>query len=147
MEQTPFNYWRSFGLSVRAANGLVSAGINRIEDARNIDDRTLHLLAHHIGPRTLQQIREVAPHTPQPSGPVFGPHVGKRRMALALGLDLYETGKPCKYGHYSPRNTKTWACRECAARYNPFNAETRKFGAGATRSPRNAETAQADHWP
>jgi hypothetical protein len=41
----------------------------------------------------------------------------KRREALALDLAEYQTGKPCKYGHYSPRNTKSANCLECAAAY------------------------------
>jgi hypothetical protein len=41
----------------------------------------------------------------------------KRREALALDLAEYQTGKPCKYGHNSPRNTKSAKCLECAAAY------------------------------
>jgi hypothetical protein len=41
----------------------------------------------------------------------------KRREALALDLAEYQTGKPCKYSHYSPRNIKSAKCLECAAAY------------------------------
>lgn len=33
--------------------------------------------------------------------------------AIAIGLPTYNTGKPCKHGHLSDRNTKTSVCIEC----------------------------------
>jgi hypothetical protein len=86
MEQTSFNYWRSLGLSVRTANGLVHAGINSVEAAQNIDDKTLHLEGHHIGKLTLQQIRKVVPHTPQPSARVTAPHVSLPRHSRPMTI-------------------------------------------------------------
>ncbi len=37
----------------------------------------------------------------------------KRAEALALGLDRYLTGKPCKHGHFSERYTSTGHCTAC----------------------------------
>ncbi len=36
-----------------------------------------------------------------------------RKAALANGDKYYDTGKPCKHGHYSKRLTSNWTCYEC----------------------------------
>ena len=36
-----------------------------------------------------------------------------RKAALANGDKHYDTGKPCKYGHYSKRYTNKGYCFEC----------------------------------
>lgn len=36
-----------------------------------------------------------------------------RKQAKELGLTRYFTGKPCKYGHISERNTGNGTCQEC----------------------------------
>ena len=102
MEQTPFDYWRSLGLSVRAANGLVSAGITSIAAAQSVDDKTLYQEAHHIGKQSLQQIRAIAPHTPQPS--VIDPGTAPRRR-------------------YQPVGGVPLVCSRCG---NPFMGKTRR---------------------
>lgn len=37
----------------------------------------------------------------------------KRKVAVSLGLKRYYTGKPCKYGHISYRETGSGQCVEC----------------------------------
>jgi hypothetical protein len=37
----------------------------------------------------------------------------KRREAKALGLDKYNTGKPCRNGHLADRYTSSGACLIC----------------------------------
>jgi hypothetical protein len=37
----------------------------------------------------------------------------ERAKALATGSQTYDTGKPCKRGHFSPRYVSTHACLEC----------------------------------
>jgi hypothetical protein len=37
----------------------------------------------------------------------------ERAEALAKGSQTYDTGKPCKHGHFSPRYVSTHACIEC----------------------------------
>ena len=40
--------------------------------------------------------------------------MGKARAeAIANGSQTYQTGKPCKHGHFSPRYVTTHACVEC----------------------------------
>ena len=50
----------------------------------------------------------------------------ERDKAKAQGLTRYFTGKPCKYGHVSERNTKTGKCLECrfpsASKWREYNA-------------------------
>lgn len=41
----------------------------------------------------------------------------ERKEAIALGLKLYNTGRPCSKGHFSPRYTNTGACRDCIKGY------------------------------
>lgn len=36
-----------------------------------------------------------------------------RKEAIDQGLSSYFTGKPCKNGHVSERNTLSCACKEC----------------------------------
>ena len=36
-----------------------------------------------------------------------------RKAALAKGDKHYDTGKPCKHGHYSKRYTSSYGCMEC----------------------------------
>ena len=43
----------------------------------------------------------------------------KRRDAIALNLKQYNTGNPCKHGHYSPRYTQNAACIECSTNKKP----------------------------
>jgi hypothetical protein len=38
----------------------------------------------------------------------------KRTEAIAAGLDRYNSGKPCKWGHDTGRYTSTGQCVECA---------------------------------
>lgn len=40
-----------------------------------------------------------------------------RDEAIKAGLETYNTGRPCKYGHTTDRNTKTGACIECRREY------------------------------
>ncbi len=40
-------------------------------------------------------------------------HPSTRKAAIALRQKIYFTGKPCKNGHLSIRNTITAACRQC----------------------------------
>lgn len=51
----------------------------------------------------------------------------KRCEAIALNLDKYDTGKPCKNGHSTSRYTKTGHCVECSktkcAKYLSKNKE------------------------
>ncbi len=45
-----------------------------------------------------------------------------RKAALAKGDKYYDTGKPCKYGHYSKRFTSSWGCVVCdAGRWNQLS--------------------------
>lgn len=37
----------------------------------------------------------------------------KRKEAMEAGDVVYDTGKPCKHGHYSTRRTTTGTCTEC----------------------------------
>jgi hypothetical protein len=37
----------------------------------------------------------------------------KRREAKALGMDKYDTGKPCRNGHLSDRYISNGECIEC----------------------------------
>lgn len=37
----------------------------------------------------------------------------ERNEAISVGQSRYFTGRPCKYGHLSERNTVTGACLEC----------------------------------
>lgn len=47
--------------------------------------------------------------------PTFNrPQARTRQEARDLGLDRYTTGKPCKHGHLSDRNTGDGRCYECA---------------------------------
>ena len=39
----------------------------------------------------------------------------ERKEAAAQGLVKYETGRPCKHGHLSPRYTATGVCVTCSA--------------------------------
>ena len=41
------------------------------------------------------------------------PLPSSRGEAILSGESLYNTGKPCKRGHYSPRYTATCNCRQC----------------------------------
>ena len=41
------------------------------------------------------------------------PEVMKRREALRRGLRTYFTGKPCKHGHITERNSKSGLCAGC----------------------------------
>ena len=36
-----------------------------------------------------------------------------RKAALTKGDKYYDTGKPCKHGHYSKKYTSTWTCVVC----------------------------------
>ena len=38
-----------------------------------------------------------------------------RKAALANGDKYYDTGKPCKNGHYSKKYTSSWSCVVCDA--------------------------------
>ncbi len=45
-----------------------------------------------------------------------------RKAALAKGDTYYDTGKPCKHGHYSKRYTSSYGCVECdLARWNQLS--------------------------
>ncbi len=44
-----------------------------------------------------------------------------RRAAKEKGLELYFTGKPCKYGHISQRRVSDYQCLEC-----PHRAKSKK---------------------
>ena len=37
----------------------------------------------------------------------------KKKEAISLGLKWYFTGKPCKHGHFSERNTASSLCKQC----------------------------------
>ena len=46
-----------------------------------------------------------------------------RKSALAKGDIHYDTGKPCKHGHYSQRFTSSYSCVTCdAGRWNQLSA-------------------------
>jgi len=47
----------------------------------------------------------------------------ERREANKAGLKRYRTGRPCKYGHYAERETRSGRCIECK------NACQRDYGA------------------
>ena len=40
-----------------------------------------------------------------------------RAEAMQLGLETYQTGKPCKRGHVGPRDTLKGECLECRKAY------------------------------
>lgn len=40
-------------------------------------------------------------------------NIVERAQALSMGLRTYFTGRPCKRGHLSERNTIEGSCREC----------------------------------
>lgn len=42
----------------------------------------------------------------------------ERKQAIEQGLAKFITGRPCKYGHTSERNTVTGACLECVNNRN-----------------------------
>ncbi len=45
-----------------------------------------------------------------------------RKAAFAKGETYYDTGKPCKHGHYSKRFTSSWGCTVCdAGRWNQLS--------------------------
>lgn len=46
-----------------------------------------------------------------------------RLEAAALGLKQYFSGKPCKYGHVSPRQVCNHACMGCAQEYRDSHKE------------------------
>ena len=51
-----------------------------------------------------------APATPRP---VAGPPIMDRDTALKLRLGRFNSGRPCKRGHYSRRRVSDGACIEC----------------------------------
>jgi hypothetical protein len=53
-----------------------------------------------------------------------------REEARALGLDRYTTGKPCKHGHLSDRNTRDGKCYECCRVYDRGRTPIRSKTAG-----------------
>ena len=57
--------------------------------------------------------------------PMTDQQIVLRADALAQGLKLYFTGKPCKYGHIASRFTTSRACTECNVRHQ------RKYHASA----------------
>lgn len=73
----------------------------------------------------------------------------KRKIAKAAGVETYETGKPCKYGHFSPRLTKTSGCMECIsntkAEYKNRTPEQKAIAAAHSRKYRadNREQSRA----
>jgi hypothetical protein len=50
----------------------------------------------------------------------------KRREAKALGLEKYNTGKPCRNGHLADRYTKNGTCVVCRKEADIRNIETRR---------------------
>jgi hypothetical protein len=36
-----------------------------------------------------------------------------KKEADAIGAKFYDTGKPCKHGHYGERRTSSGTCEEC----------------------------------
>jgi hypothetical protein len=42
-----------------------------------------------------------------------------RKEAKEQGLELYFTGKPCKYGHISQRRVSDYQCLECPHKAKP----------------------------
>ncbi len=42
-----------------------------------------------------------------------------RRVAKEQGLELYFTGKYCKYGHISERRVSNYKCLECPQKAKP----------------------------
>jgi hypothetical protein len=58
----------------------------------------------------------------------------KRKDALTAGLTTYETGKPCKHGHLSPRDTLTGVCLECREMYRRLDREKFEAARAETNS-------------
>ncbi len=63
-----------------------------------------------------------------------------RKAAFAKGETYYDTGKPCKLGHYSKRYTSSYVCVECdAGRWNRLSE--------AEKDPRRKKnTARSKRW-
>lgn len=58
-----------------------------------------------------------------------------QKDAVAKGMDVYYTGRPCSRGHYSPRNAVTGACLACVKTYQrTYQAERRRLLAIAKHS-------------
>lgn len=65
-----------------------------------------------------------------------------RKEAKELGLKKYFTGKPCKYGHVSDRNTSGGYCNQCMSLYRHSEiskAADRRYNA----SPKSSLTRKA----
>jgi hypothetical protein len=67
--------------------------------------------------------------------------ITSRKDALAAGVGQYFTGKPCKYGHTSPRYTQSGTCTQCVL---DAAAASRK-ALGATERRRVTIDARADY--
>ena len=67
-----------------------------------------------------------------------------RKAALANGDKYYDTGKPCKHGHYSKRSTSSWNCYEC----NKKSARSRWHKLSEAQRDRRSvkDTARVKKW-
>ena len=67
-------------------------------------------------PRAKPAQRVRPPKPPKPPKPV---PPATRAAAEAIGARFYDTGRPCSFGHRSPRETATGHCAECVRRLKP----------------------------
>lgn len=67
-----------------------------------------------------------------------------RKEAKQLGMKQYSTGKPCKYGHISPRFTSTSGCVECLTMHNtsPRQVEVKKQSRERLKDKENAKARE-----
>ncbi len=68
----------------------------------------------------------------------------KRADALSAGAETYETGKPCKRGHVSPRNAQNGHCLACQQERNDAQPRitSRRRGVRALSADKDRKRAQ-----
>ena len=68
-----------------------------------------------------------------------------RKEAKAQGSKLYNTGKPCKYGHYADRYTSARRCVECVVAYQGWHHERlREYNAAYRSTPEGLERERSN---
>lgn len=66
---------------------------------------------------------------------------------MALGLEAYFTGRPCKHGHIAPRNTMRRQCRTCETmNSNGWKRANRSYCAAGRAKYRAAQLKRTPPW-